>query len=443
MSSAAPAARTTPAARVPARLRGLLQRYALPALLALLAAALVLVALRSRAAAPQVDFDPASPGETGHKALWLWFAEQGYNVAELAGDPFAIPQPAHLLLLPPAEDLVQPSARQPWTHAEAAAVRAFAQAGGTVVVFEPAAAILRAELELAEAVWVPVAPLAQSQPLLPTSPARWPGGPVGNGLAPARTSPAVTVLATAAGEPTAQVQALGDGWVWQLGTPHTLANGALAETPAELALAAAMLRMVPAGGAVLFDTWHLFGAQDRSAVRSLQEWFYRTAPGRATLLALALGAIWLLLSGRRLGPPLEAPPNLQRREAAEFVRAMAGLKRRAGALEATAAHQRRRLKQEFARSVGLAPGATLGPTAEDDAAFVRLLHHTGVADAAACAQVERLLARLQPLADEAAIVAAAVEIDTLLGRRGAPARSPAGTSAGTSAGEQSSSQPST
>ncbi len=393
-------------------LRATLSRLALPAVLALLVAALALVAVRTGVPEEAVDFDPTSAAHGGHKALWLWFAEQGYAVREIEGASFSIIREADLLILPPP--------RQPWTDAETTAVRIFLERGGTVAAFHPAAPALTEELGLAEPVFAQIGPQAQSQPLLPEAPAHWPGA-TGDALAPDRSSPAVTVLATAAGEPTVQVQAMGAGWLWELGPQHTLANGTLAENPDDVALATALLRTVPAGGLVLFDSYHLFGADDPHAVRTIQEWLYRTAAGRATLYLLLLGALYLLLAGRRLGPPLPAQVDVQRREAAEYVRAMAGLKRRAGALDETASHQRSRLKRELARSRGLAPGAAIGPAPSDDADFVRLLRHTAAVDEETIARAERLLARLQPPTDEATVIAAAAEIDALLGVRSAQA----------------------
>jgi len=166
---------------------------------------------------------------------------------------------------------------------------------------------------------------------------------------------------------------------------------------------------VPEGGRILFDTYHLSlqesGTND-GQIESLQEWAYTTPSGWATLFVLLLGFGFLLLHGRRLGPALPTITQGRRREAAEFVVAMAGLQRRAGVRESIARHQRHRLKQGLGRPWQI-------PADLPDEEFVaRLVAANPAVDAA---RLRKLLANLTHAADEAALVALAQEVDSVLG----------------------------
>jgi hypothetical protein len=379
-----------------------LSRSLLPLLLVAMAGALMVVALRAGTPAMPLRYDPDSAAGDGHKGLRLWLQEQGYAVETTTGERFVVDESAHLLIVAPGDHA--------WTDAEARRVARWVEGGGSVAILDPPDAALVEAFGLAGSVSTAVAEVVQAQPLLPAAPAAWPLA-AERPLAPARTSGSVPVLATAAGEPTLLVQQLGQGWVWQLSGEHPLTNDTL-RTPEQAAVPTALLRGVPNGGRVLFDTFHLFGPDQEQPIDSLQAWLYRTAPGRALLFAFCVTGLYLLLAGRRLGPPLESPSDGRRREAAEYVRALAGLKRRAGALEAVAAHQRRRLKAGLAHSRGVA-------AVTDDAEFVRLLAHSDALPAAAVAQVEQLLATLERAANETAVIQAAAEIDRLLGLRAA------------------------
>ena len=101
-------------------------------------------------------------------------------------------------------------------------------------------------------------------------------------------------------------------------------------------------------------------------ILTLLDWVYRTPGGWGVLFAVLASGLFLLLQGRRLGPPVVTLAERRRREAAEYVEAMALLSQRAGLRADVAAHQRRRLKR------GLARRRPLDPELED-ALFVQRL----------------------------------------------------------------------
>jgi hypothetical protein len=143
-------------------------------------------------------------------------------------------------------------------------------------------------------------------------------------------------------------------------------------------------------------------------IRSIQDWLYGTPTGWATLFLLLVGLLYLLLSGRRLGPPLTIPMQGRRREAAEFVTAMAGLQRRARASDAVARHHRRRLLLALGRSYRI-------PADLDDREFLRQLRLVDptLSDERA-ARLEGVLAGLSSLPDEERLVALVAEADQIL-----------------------------
>jgi len=377
------------------------RRLAIPALLATLVIVLVVLATQISLPTTNIPYDPDSPAFEGYKALRLWFSEQGYPVARTDGEQFSLPAESHLLIVPPGI--------HEWTQPEAEQVAAFVSGGGTLAVIHPADPVLATVLNLAEQVYTGGSALQQAQPVLPGRAERWSASYPTNVLAPDRESSAVPVLVTNAGEPSLLVTMLGNGWVWEMSSQHPLSNGTLSQ-PEQVTVATALLRGVPPGGTVVFDTYHLFGPQAADAVRSLQDWLYKTAPGRALAYALLVAAFYLLLQGRRLGPPIPDQPERRRREAGEYVRAVAGLKRRAGAVQETATHQRRRLKAAVARQCGLPPGSA----AEGDTEFVRLLRHTQALNPETIEQIERLLASIAADCTEESLIRFTSEVDHMI-----------------------------
>jgi len=108
---------------------------------------------------------------------------------------------------------------------------------------------------------------------------------------------------------------------------------------------------VAQGGTVAFDEYH-HGFHPSADVLVLMQ---STWPGRALVFAVAAGFLYLILSGRRLGPPIPLDPR-PARSSLEYIRGFAGLVRRSGRGEIARRRLRRDLRGGLARALGLDPG---------------------------------------------------------------------------------------
>lgn len=141
------------------------------------------------------------------------------------------------------------------------------------------------------------------------------------------------------------------------------------------------------GGSIAFDEYHHGYAQAEDPLAL----FTLTWPGRAIAAAMLVAFLYLLLSGRRLGPPVPLDPR-PARSSLDFIRGFAGLIRRSGHGEIA----RRRLREDLRRS--LARGAGLDPATD----LARVLATVGASDPSRAAEahsIDRLLAH--PLRDDA------------------------------------------
>jgi len=129
-----------------------------------------------------------------------------------------------------------------------------------------------------------------------------------------------------------------------------LAAGLGAADNARVALAFAH-DAVAGGGTVAFDEYH-HGSHPSTDVLVLMQ---NTWPGRALVFASVAGLLYLVLSGRRLGPAVPLDPR-PARSSLEYIRGFAGLVRRSGRGEIARRRLRRDLRGGLARSLGLDPG---------------------------------------------------------------------------------------
>ncbi|MEZ4729514.1 MAG: DUF4350 domain-containing protein [Caldilineaceae bacterium] len=338
------------------------------------------------------------------RALWLWLEAMGFTVVRNDGPTFTIPADTAVIFIFPNQHEYSPE--------EAERVRAWVATGGTLLLSGPTSF----DDALADTFGVAAGPpvgglltkVEQRQPLIPdlTTPIEL--------LSSAPTldlSQALPVLTTANEDVTLASQRVEQGVVWHLSPHHSLINEQLRD-PAQATIVPALLRHAPAGASVLFDTYHLFGpaAATDAEIASLQDWLYRTALGRALLFGLIVTLLFLLLQGRRLGPPLPTPEEHRRREAAEYVTAMANLLRRGQQRTFIAAHHKRRLKRTVGRALTVSPDL-------DDAAFVRQLqqHHTTMPPEE-IQQVATLLRTFESNLAERDLVQAVSQVDQLLAR---------------------------
>lgn len=373
-------------------------------ILGLFAVLIVAVLLFGRAGSVDRAYDLDSRQSDGLLLLRRWIQAMDYEVATTGRAVFAIPTGANLFVIYPG--------LASYTESEAAALVRWLEAGGTLAIIgagDPALADALGFDFISPHFPSMARSAQQAQPLLPAAPAIWTGpGPVSLPQAAAGAIPALTI---SQGDPAVWVQTRGEGWLWLLAQRYAFVNADLMEDEQPY-LWLALLRSVPAGGKIVFDTYHLFGPDPLASgrIRTIQDWLYGTPMGWATFFLLLLGLLYLLLSGRRLGPPLTIPAQGRRREAAEFVVAMAGLQRRARVSDSVARHHRRRLLLALGRSHRI-------PADLDDREFLRQLRAVDptLSDERA-ARIERVLAGLSSLPDEERLVALVAEIDQILMR---------------------------
>lgn len=374
------------------------------ALFLLLAFFMVAVLLLADSGVPARMYELDSSEPSGLLLLKEWLQEMGYSVATTDGRAFTIPAEADLFLVYPGA--------QSFSEEDAAKLAAWVHDGGAL-------AIIGGDPVLAEtfgyALEMPALPsfvgsARQVQPILPRGAQQWLGpGPGALSQAPADAAP---VLVLSEGEGAVWVQTAGAGTLWWLAQGYAFTNADLMANEQPY-LWLALLRTVPQGGTVVVDTYHLFGPDLLANGRNLtiQDWLYGTMTGWATLFLLILAAVYFVLSGRRLGPPLPVPAQDRRREAAEFVVAMAGLQRRARIQDSVARHHRHRLRQVLGRRYRI-------PADLSDADFLAQLriHDPSLSEDRA-RQIERVLLQLAELPDEEKLIELVGEVDTLTARR--------------------------
>jgi len=352
-------------------------------------------------------FDLSSSAPNGLLALQLWFTEMGYPVQESTGDDFLLPASATFLFIPPTN--------YRYANAEATALAKWIMDGGTAVII----GLHPGEQHLFEAFGVQPAestPLffttKQQQPFLP---------PVGEieltgayaGLDLTNAPAAIPLLANDAGQITAAMQRYGEGTIWHFSDHHSFVNEQLRD-PAQATLILAMLRNLADGSTIHFDTFHLWEAakNETFTVRTLQEWLYYTSWGQALLFAFAVTALFLFLQGRRLGPPLPAQAETRRREAAEYVIAMANLARRARHRTMTAEHHKRRLKRALGQRTQI--DATV-----DDVRFIHQLAANEIAmttiDRSIVQETKEILQQLTEAKTDQSLIEAVERIDQMVG----------------------------
>ena len=283
-----------------------------------------------------------STGKRGTKAFYLLLQELGLRVGRYRGRMNALPAEARLLLI------VDPDAIEP---ADAAALARWVRKGNTLV------------LAVSRSFAVPPEFQVHQRPEFPSDPvvARPMRGPYADGVRRVRMDPQVSVRTSRAivarhGRTFAGEQPLGRGRVIVLGDPLILANSMIREEDNVVLLTNVVYENAGESGLILFVEPEVFLAGEKKAAPAI---------GRAGKLALAQLAFTVLLvlisAGWRFGAVHPLPERTEKRRAWEFVRAMAGLYRRAEAREAAlgAVYQsfRRQLHTRFGVSADAAPAA--------------------------------------------------------------------------------------
>ncbi len=338
-------------------------------LAAILATATVVFAFATVAAAPTTSGRTGSvydEGAGGAAALRRYLEAMGARTTTVQGDRFAPDaSAASVLFILGATEAITPT--------DAASVKKFVAAGGTVVVATDLGLLERPLLD-AFGVSITGIALPGTHPLANAVFA----DPPARALAVDRVGslslgPKALALATDGRTTVAAAVREGRGTFYVVASLGPFLAAGLGQADnARVALAFAHDALVP-GGVVAFDEYH-HGAHPSADVLVLMQ---STWPGRALVFAVAAGFLYLVLSGRRLGPPVPLDPR-PARSSLEYIRGFAGLVRRSGRGEIARRRLRRDLRGGLARALGLDPGmpfdrvlATLAATDRERAAEAR------------------------------------------------------------------------
>ncbi len=296
---------------------------------------------------------PATAGRTGSvydegaggaAALRRYLGAMGANTTTLQGERFAPDiSTASVLFILGATEAITPS--------DAENVRKFVVAGGTAVVATDLGLL---ERPLLDAFGLSITGLARPGTHALSSAVF--SDPPAVSLAVDRAgslslSPRALALASDGRTTIAAAVREGRGTFYVVASLGPFLAAGLGEADnARVALAFAH-DAVAQGGTVAFDEYH-HGFHPSADVLVLMQ---TTWPGRALVFACVAGLLYLVLSGRRLGPavPLDSRPA---RSSLEYIRGFAGLVRRSGRGEIARRRLRRDLRGGLARALGLDPG---------------------------------------------------------------------------------------
>ena len=370
------------------------------------------VALARRLPWPRAPYHPKSKAANGAMALEQWLKRMGYQVRPLPRTMSQPPADVDMIILFPSHTRV--------SDANAAMLHDWVAAGHTLVLVD-----MVNELAIEEQFGLGYARrpgdlfsprLFQDIPLLPQAPAALNTSMLSaQSFDISRTPgalPALSHRVDGKSHPAVVVQSAGEGVVWHVTAQAAPTNEALQGQMGYLV--PAWLRTTPEEGVIHMGLYHPFISDKKPsapAKETLWGYMLRTAWGEAAVLAGALLLIFLLLQGRRLGPPLPVSPEIRRREAAEYVEAMARLKRRAHQRRAVARHQRRRLR------AGLAEIWRVDANLPADALIAALQDSDDPPSPQLLRRIEAALSGLESDPSEAELVRLAAEIDAILSHR--------------------------
>ena len=288
----------------------------------------------------------AGPGGTA--ALRKYLEAMGASTTTVQGDTFAADpsQIGVLFMLGPSET---------FTQLDALAVRRFVSAGGT--------AVLATDTGLAESALLDTFDVHVASPL---GPGRYPVGGVAFADPPTHAvsidfgvtltlGPGRVPLAATSGRTVVALAREGTGSLIVVGSVGPFLTAELGDADNGRFALALAAPAIARGRAVAFDEYH-HGVHPTTDVFVL---LTRTWPGRAMVFAGVAFFVYLVASGRRLGPalPLDARPP---RSSLEYIRGFAGLVRRSGHGEIARRRFQRELRSALARELGLDPETPVG-----------------------------------------------------------------------------------
>lgn len=314
--------------------------YLAAAALLVLTIAVVVLSARGTSGSEDRTGSVYDDGAGGAAALRTYLSSLGAATTTLEGDTFA-PADARVVILLGASEIV--------TDADVSTLRDFVRTGGTVIV---ATELGLAERALLGAYGVSVAGVAApgrhvlADPVFADPPAR--ALVIDRGVTLA-TGANADVLATDGRAPLIVSVREGSGVFIVAGSLWPFVAGGLADGD-NARVVLALAKPALSGGTIAFDEYH-HGVHPTSDVMVLVE---RTWAGRALVFAAAVTLLYLLLGGRRLGPPIPLAVR-PARSSLEYVRGFAGLVRRSGRGEVARRRLRSDLRSGLARELGLDP----------------------------------------------------------------------------------------
>ena len=362
--------------------------YAASAVVAVITLVVLVITATGPSSGPSRTGSVFDDGPGGAGALRRYIVAMGANAITLEGETFD-PSGARVVLILGADEAI--------TTADVDKLRAFVRDGGTVVL---AAELGLLEGSLLRAFGISLVGLAApgthplASPVFADPPARTFAIDRGAALAPGNGA---DVLASDGRAPVIASVSLGRGVFIAAGSMWPFLGGGLAEAD-NARMVLALLR--PAiGGTIAFDEYH-HGVHPSSDILVLVE---QTWPGRALLFIAVVTFLYLILSGRRLGPPVPLVSRASR-SSLDYIRGFAGLVRRSGRGEIARRRLRSDLHTGLARQLGLDPAMP----------FERVLNAVAAQDrerAARARAIDDALAR--PLREDV-LLRTVAQIDELL-----------------------------
>jgi hypothetical protein len=354
-----------------------------------------------------------SIGEDGALALQRWLQALGYQAGNLEYEEWSIPEEAQALFILNAVE-------KPILDAEAQQILEWVRAGGTLIAIDerPQLAfapnrlwqVLEATTVISVTDNMSVAERATAtQPLLASPPVT--SVAVHTNAALTLEAPNyVSLLQTQFG-PSLIGRQEGRGYIYLGIAAHPFTNGGLRE-PGSAGLVLNLLAGLPREAVILFDEYHHGYASAAAAAPSLQRIVLSTWWGWALVYSIGVGALYLVLSGRRFGRPVPLRQDLVRRSSAEYVQSLAQLLQRAGRRQHIAGQLHDTLKRRVARQHGLVATAT-------DDQFISSLFNAGGATNEQGRSLRQLLDQLRrPDLGDADLVRLVRASDKLIDRRG-------------------------
>jgi hypothetical protein len=290
-------------------------------LLALCVVVIVVAWLKVATERPQLPAGSSySRQPDGAAALYAWAEAEGSAPVRLEQARVLADTPPRVLLVLQPESVISERERRIFD--------AVARAGGTLVVAGDAFALdlYARELDIS----IESASVASSASTLDGSLTLQI-----DTLEHVNAADAAPLLVTPLGDSVAIRKPHLQGWVVWLTTAEPLSNAGLRDPAAARFVYRHVIAPSTSSGGLAFDEIH-HGYQPVEAGAeepSVNQLLFQTAPGQAAVAASVLTFVYLLLAGRRLGPPLPPRrPEEQRRTMFEHVQMLAGLYRRAGQL---------------------------------------------------------------------------------------------------------------